>query len=100
MNARQTTESAELDELRKRTFAIAYRMTGSVADAEDIARFRRERATPTPAATVNSQPAQLQIAPDGTVTDVLTTDAAEGKIQAIRIVRNPDRLRHLHPERA
>lgn len=66
-----------------------------------IARFRRERsASHSRHAAVNGQPAQLHIAPDGTVTDVLTIDAAEGRIQAIRIVRNPDKLRHLGPEGA
>ncbi|MGH2974248.1 MAG: RNA polymerase sigma-70 factor [Solirubrobacterales bacterium] len=64
-----------------------------------ITRFRRERgASHACRAAVNGQPAQLLIAPDGTVSDVLTIDAAESKIQTIRIVRNPDKLRHLHPD--
>ncbi len=46
-------------------------------------------------ATVNGQPAQLLITPDGTVSDVLMLDIADDEIQAIRIVRNPDKLRHL-----
>jgi hypothetical protein len=34
--------------------------------------------------------------PDGTISDVLTIDVAEGAIQTIRIVRNPEKLRHLN----
>ena len=34
------TGPAEFEELRGRTFAIAYRMTGSVADAEEIQTIR------------------------------------------------------------
>jgi RNA polymerase sigma-70 factor (ECF subfamily) len=61
-----------------------------------ITRFRREReASRSRRATVNGEPAQLLIAPDGTVSGVLTIDAVEGKVQTIRIVRNPDKLRHL-----
>jgi multidrug efflux pump subunit AcrB len=36
------------------------------------------------------------IAPDGKVSDVLSVEVAGGRIQTIRIVRNPDKLRHLH----
>jgi hypothetical protein len=32
---------------------------------------------------------------DGAVTDVIAIDASHGAIQAVRIVRNPDKLRHL-----
>jgi RNA polymerase sigma-70 factor, ECF subfamily len=51
--------------------------------------FRRRRST------VNGQPGQITIGPDGDVTDVLTIEVAGGLIRAIRIVRNPDKLRHL-----
>jgi RNA polymerase sigma-70 factor (ECF subfamily) len=46
-------------------------------------------------AKVNGQPAQLLIAPDGTVSDVLMLDIAEDEVQTIRIIRNPDKLLHL-----
>jgi RNA polymerase sigma-70 factor (ECF subfamily) len=49
-------------------------------------------------ATVNGQPGVLLVAPEGGISDVLTIDVADGLIQAIRIVRNPDKLRHLWPE--
>ena len=35
------------------------------------------------------------IGPDGEVTDALTVEIAGGRIRTIRIVRNPDKLRHL-----
>ena len=35
------------------------------------------------------------IAPDGSVSDVLSVEVAGGRIRAIRIVRNPDKLRHI-----
>ncbi len=46
-------------------------------------------------ATVNGQPGLVVIGPDGAVSDVMTIDVADGTIQAVRIVRNPDKLRHL-----
>jgi RNA polymerase sigma-70 factor (ECF subfamily) len=45
--------------------------------------------------TINGQPGRLMVAPDGEVTDALTLDVSGGLIQTIRIVRNPDKLRHL-----
>ncbi len=53
--------------------------------------FRRRRAN------VNGQPGQMTINPDGEVTDVLTVEVGDGLIRTIRIVRNPDKLRHLMP---
>jgi RNA polymerase sigma-70 factor, ECF subfamily len=51
--------------------------------------FRRQRIT------VNGQPGQMTTGPDGTVTDVLTVELSGDFIRTIRIVRNPDKLRHL-----
>ena len=51
--------------------------------------FRRRRIN------VNGQPGQMTINPDGQVTDVLTVEVGDGLIRTIRIVRNPDKLRHL-----
>ena len=45
--------------------------------------------------TVNSQPGQMIIGPDGNITDVLTVEVSGGLVRTIRIVRNPDKLRHL-----
>jgi RNA polymerase sigma-70 factor (ECF subfamily) len=63
----------------------------------NITRRRRERgASRRRRVTVNGQPGCLLVE-DGAVTDVLTIDVADGVIEAIRIVRNPDKLRHLPP---
>jgi RNA polymerase sigma-70 factor (ECF subfamily) len=51
--------------------------------------FRRRRAI------VNGQPGRIMIGPDGAITDVLTIEASAGLIRTIRILRNPDKLRHL-----
>ena len=40
-------------------------------------------------------PGQMTIDPDGQVSDVLTVEVGDGLIRTIRIVRNPDKLRHL-----
>ncbi len=45
--------------------------------------------------TVNGQPGRILRTPDGEVWDVMAIDVVEGRIQAIRIVRNPDKLGHL-----
>jgi len=45
--------------------------------------------------TVNGQPGLVVVGPDGSATDVMTIDVADGAIQTVRIVRNPDKLRHL-----
>jgi RNA polymerase sigma-70 factor, ECF subfamily len=46
-------------------------------------------------ATVNGQPGRLLRHRDGTVIDVLTIDVVDGRIQTLRIVRNPEKLGHL-----
>ena len=51
--------------------------------------FRRRRIN------VNGAPGEMTINPDGEVTDVLTVEVGDGLIRTIRIVRNPDKLRHL-----
>ena len=44
---------------------------------------------------VNGQPGLVVRAAGGGVTDVLSVDVAGGRIRAVRIVRNPDKLAHL-----
>ena len=46
---------------------------------------------------VNGQPGAIVRAPDGRVVNVLTIEVADGAIQAIRSVINPDKLRHIGP---
>jgi RNA polymerase sigma-70 factor (ECF subfamily) len=62
-----------------------------------VARRRRRRGVSSQRKImVNGQPGRLLVE-DGAVTDVLTLDVADGLIEAIRIVRNPEKLRHLTP---
>jgi RNA polymerase sigma-70 factor (ECF subfamily) len=46
---------------------------------------------------VNGQPGAIVRAADGRVVNVLTIDVADGAIQAIRSVINPDKLQHIGP---
>jgi RNA polymerase sigma-70 factor (ECF subfamily) len=46
---------------------------------------------------VNGQPGALLLDRDGRVFVALSLDVADGRIQAIRSVINPDKLRHLGP---
>jgi RNA polymerase sigma-70 factor (ECF subfamily) len=46
---------------------------------------------------VNGQPGALFLDPDGRIVNVLSLDIADGVIQTIRSVINPDKLRHLGP---
>jgi RNA polymerase sigma-70 factor (ECF subfamily) len=49
-------------------------------------------------AEVNGQPGALLLDPEGRVLVVLSLDIADGLIQTVRAVSNPDKLRHLDPE--
>ena len=44
---------------------------------------------------VNGQPGRIQRTPDGEVWSVLSIDVVDGRIQTVRVVRNPDKLGHL-----
>jgi len=46
---------------------------------------------------VNGQPGALSTDGDGNVINVMTLDIAEGRVQAIRSIVNPDKLSHLGP---
>ena len=46
---------------------------------------------------VNGQPGAMSFDPEGRLINVLALDIADGQIQAIRSVVNPDKLRHLGP---
>jgi RNA polymerase sigma-70 factor (TIGR02957 family) len=48
-------------------------------------------------AEVNGQPGALVLDPEGRLVNVLALDVADGQIQAIRSIVNPDKLRHLGP---
>jgi RNA polymerase sigma-70 factor (ECF subfamily) len=44
---------------------------------------------------VNRQPGRILRTGDGAIWDVLSIDVVDGKIQAVRIIRNPDKLTHV-----
>jgi RNA polymerase sigma-70 factor, ECF subfamily len=44
---------------------------------------------------VNGEPGRILRTPDGRVWDVLSIDVVDGRIQTVRIMRNPDKLAHL-----
>jgi len=46
---------------------------------------------------VNGQPGAMSFDPEGRLINVLALDIADGQIQAVRSVVNPDKLRHLGP---
>jgi RNA polymerase sigma-70 factor (TIGR02957 family) len=46
---------------------------------------------------VNGQPGALFLDPDGKLMAVMTLDVADGQIQAVRSIANPDKLQHLGP---
>jgi len=74
-----------------------------ILGAEAIARFMDEitrarrviGALELQLVTVNGQPGRILRRPDGEVWDVLSIDVVDGRIQTVRIVRNPDKLTHL-----
>lgn len=45
--------------------------------------------------TVNGQPGAINLTPEGEVVSVFVLDIADGQVQAIHSVVNPDKLRHL-----
>jgi RNA polymerase sigma-70 factor (ECF subfamily) len=47
--------------------------------------------------SVNGQPGATVHAPDGGLVNVITVDIADGAVQTVRSVINPDKLRHLGP---
>jgi len=47
--------------------------------------------------SVNGQPGATVYAPDGGLVNVITVDIADGAVQTVRSVINPDKLRHLGP---
>ena len=51
-------------------------------------------------AEINGHPGLLAIDPDGRLLGVLALDIADGRVQTVRSIVNPDKLRHLGPGRA
>ena len=79
-------------------------LAAPVHGAERIARFliglaRRGRAAGMGArlAEINGHPGMLTTGPDGRLLGVLALDIADGRVQTVRSIVNPDKLRHLGP---
>jgi RNA polymerase sigma-70 factor, ECF subfamily len=49
------------------------------------------------AVEVNGQPGAVFVAPDGRPVLVVSLDIADGQVQTVRAVTNPDKLRRLDP---
>jgi RNA polymerase sigma-70 factor, ECF subfamily len=79
-------------------------LAAPVHGAERIARLlvglaRRGRAARMGArpAEINGHPGLLTLGPDGRLLGVLALDIADGRVQTVRTIVNPDKLRHLGP---
>jgi RNA polymerase sigma-70 factor (ECF subfamily) len=79
-------------------------LAAPVHGAERVARFlvglaRRGRAVGMGArpAEINGHPGLLSLDPQGRLLGVLALDIAEGRVQTVRSMVNPDKLRHLGP---
>jgi RNA polymerase sigma-70 factor, ECF subfamily len=79
-------------------------LAAPAAGAERVARFlvglaRRGRAVGMGArpVEVNGHPGLLITDPEGRILGVLALDIAEGRVQTVRSIANPDKLRHLGP---
>jgi RNA polymerase sigma-70 factor (ECF subfamily) len=48
-------------------------------------------------AEINGHPGLLTLDPEGRLLGVLALDVAEGRVQTVRSIVNPDKLRHLGP---
>jgi RNA polymerase sigma-70 factor (ECF subfamily) len=58
-------------------------------------KLRRRGVVDTQRVTVNGQPGRILRMPDGTVSEVLSIDVVGGRIQTVRITRNPEKLAHV-----
>ena len=63
----------------------------------NLGRQLRERRGVIELHEVNGQPGALVLAPDGKLVNVFVLDVADGAIQTVRSVINPDKLQHLGP---
>ena len=48
-------------------------------------------------AEINGHPGLLTLGPDGRLLGVLALDIADGRVQTVRSIVNPDKLHHLGP---
>ncbi len=81
--------------------ALARALHGSRRVARTLAAWMRQGAR-IPGAElreveVNGQPGAIALAGDGSLISVMTLDIADGRVQGIRSIVNPDKLRHIAP---
>jgi RNA polymerase sigma-70 factor (ECF subfamily) len=62
-----------------------------------LGRQARQTGTRLRVATINGQPGALALGPDGRLVGAVSVDIADGQVQTVRVVVNPDKLRHLGP---
>jgi RNA polymerase sigma-70 factor (ECF subfamily) len=62
-----------------------------------LGRQARHTGTRLRAATINGQPGALAMDPDGRLVGAVCLDIADGQVQTVRSIVNPDKLRHLGP---
>jgi hypothetical protein len=89
---------ARYEELRPLLFSIAYRMVSSVSEAEDIVQeafLCIHRAEAGGEARRTARPHFVDR--EGRIGAVMSLEIAEGVIQTIRGITNPDKLAHLGP---
>jgi len=62
-----------------------------------LGRQARQAGTRIRVAAINGQPGALALDPDGRLIGAVCLDIAEGQVQTVRSIVNPDKLRHLGP---
>jgi RNA polymerase sigma-70 factor (ECF subfamily) len=62
-----------------------------------LGRQARHTGTHIRAAAINGQPGALALDPDGRLIGAVCLDIADGQVQTVRSIVNPDKLRHLGP---
>jgi RNA polymerase sigma-70 factor (ECF subfamily) len=62
-----------------------------------LGRQARQTGTHIRVAAINGQPGALALDPDGRLIGAVCLDIADGQVQTVRSIVNPDKLRHLGP---
>ena len=63
----------------------------------DVRRYLRDAGMRMRPAEINGQPGVITFDNDGRIHSVVSLDIADGQVQAVRGIVNPDKLRHLGP---
>ena len=62
-----------------------------------LGRQARQAGTRLRVAAINGRPGALALDPDGRLVGAVCLDIADGQVQTVRAIVNPDKLRHLGP---